>query len=288
MAKKGVITRYFSPACLAKVQNELGFLVARVQNSQDELAMLLRDGYFNIYCRGNSIAKVNVGAHSDYKLEIHPKFVTGTLDSDTRFSSRLKSSGAYLSISLVPEELEFAFHAEYIAKWCGNVKKVGYSEELAFEQKLIADNPPCQEYMIVDRQIADRDWRRAMDLMALRINEDNSYLFEVIEVKMGKNPELLNGEVAGQLQEYVDHLQKHICDYQACYKKNVRQQRLLGLLPGNPDSPLEIGTEVRGVVVACGNSESTKLAVDKLRRKFKNLPLFSVKHFLHDRPKCEL
>jgi len=63
------------------------------------------------------------------------------------------------------------------------IRDVNHSEELTFEQILIADNPPSRELLLIDRQVTDHHMRRRLDLLGLRRLESGRYGFVVIEVK---------------------------------------------------------------------------------------------------------
>jgi len=51
-----------------------------------------------------------------------------------------------------------------------------------------------------------------------------------LEVKLGNNPEL-SGEVATQLNRYVQAITRNIKDFVDCYETNYQQKYLLGLFP---------------------------------------------------------
>jgi hypothetical protein len=272
MAKGPVIRRYLNNREFAVLKGDLAHLIDKVRNSNGEIALLLRDGYFNLYHRGNSIAKVTFLKSGELKLEIHRCFVAGTLGQGTQ------PADGYYSLTFAPKEVGKVFKTEHLKKWCRNVANVNYSEELAFEQMLITDNPPAREYIIIDRQVSDHVFRKRMDMLALRREKTGEYSFEIIEVKMGNNPELHNGKVLTQIQDYVGHVVKHIQDYRACYEKNVAQQRALGLLPGCPQA-IMIGSNVRGLIAVGGYSQQAKGAVAKLRTTFAANKLVRVKQF---------
>ena len=64
------------------------------------------------------------------------------------------------------------------------VRDVNHSEELTFEQILIADNPPSPGFLIIDRQVQDKHIQRRLDLLGLRHTESGKYRFVVVEVKL--------------------------------------------------------------------------------------------------------
>jgi hypothetical protein len=63
------------------------------------------------------------------------------------------------------------------------IRDVNHSEELTFEQILIADNPPSRDFLLIDRQVTDHHMHRRLDLLGLRRLESGRYGFVVIEVK---------------------------------------------------------------------------------------------------------
>jgi hypothetical protein len=133
-------------------------------------------------------------------------------------------------------------------------------------------NPPSKKFIIIDRQVADHVSTAQMDLLALRRDSvDKPFHFQIIEVKLGRNKELLE-KVGEQLTEYVKRVGDHIKDYAKCYEKNYHQKKELGLF--KPDLPDEIEIEraaetVEGLVVVCGYSQLGKKAIESLRQKIR-------------------
>jgi hypothetical protein len=56
-----MITRSIDENKFDRVCKDFGFLVERIHKEQGELDLRLRDNYFNLYYKGNSLAKVRVG-----------------------------------------------------------------------------------------------------------------------------------------------------------------------------------------------------------------------------------
>ena len=52
--------RYLSQQTYERVSRDFGFLFKAIRKSHGELDFRLRDGYFNLYYKGNSLAKVNI------------------------------------------------------------------------------------------------------------------------------------------------------------------------------------------------------------------------------------
>jgi hypothetical protein len=88
------------------------------------------------------------------------------------------------------------------------------------------------------------------------IARDESIVWAVIEVKLGKNGELSEA-VTEQLERYVRHMRDEAAEaYARCYEKTYAQKRRLGLIvgAGMPDE-IEIGGgEVEGLVVVGGTA----------------------------------
>jgi hypothetical protein len=104
-----------------------------------------------------------------------------------------------------------------------------------------------------------------MDLLALkRTSVDKPFHFVVIELKLGRNPEL-HGKVGDQLSTYVKHLRGYIEDYVECYRKNYWQKKQLGLFdPGLPNH-IEIEKDiVEGIIIVGGYSGLANKALANL------------------------
>ena len=147
------------------------------------------------------------------------------------------------------------------------IRDVNHSEELTFEQILIADNPPSREFLLIDRQVTDHHMHRRLDLLGLRRLESGRYGFVVIEVKLGKNGELSEA-VAEQLEHYVRHVRDEAGEaYARCYEKTSAQKRRLGLITGvsMPDEIEIDGSEVEGLVVVGGYTQEAKAQAERLK-----------------------
>jgi len=137
------------------------------------------------------------------------------------------------------------------------------------EQVLITDNPPTPDFIIIDRQVADHLNKAQIDLLALiREPGEVAHHFVVIEVKLGRNPELRE-KVGRQLSGYVEHIRKHINDYVSCYEKNYFQKKDLGLLQEDMPDSIAIDNNpetVEGLIVVCGYSGLAKENIKCLKR----------------------
>jgi len=187
-----------------------------------------------------------------------------------RYSSNSRSSGNYVRFIVQPANLHRFFRRSNMDSLSSKIRGVHYGEEITFEQMLITDNPPSNKFIIIDRQVADRASKAQIDLLALRRNsEDNPFHLQVIEVKLGRNEELLE-KVGWQLNKYVDHVRQHIRAYADCYEKNYQQKKELELF--GPDFPDNIEIErdaqtVQGLVVVCGYSQLGGKAVENLEKR---------------------
>ncbi len=154
-------------------------------------------------------------------------------------------------------------------------------EEITLEQAIIADNLDRKDIILIDRQIADKNFKKRMDLLALRRlgKGKNEYSFCVIEVKLGNNPQLKD-EVADQLNDYVSHIEKYFDDYRDCYEKQYEQKRELGLIIGPKYKSIKIVRPVKGLIVVAGYSGIAKTQIAQLTSKYPGLKIKSFSHLL--------
>ncbi|MCD6568235.1 MAG: hypothetical protein J7K94_05840 [Dehalococcoidia bacterium] len=256
-----------------KTKRDLLPLVRLINNSGGEYSLQLREGYFNIYYQGNSLALVRPNKNGTYTASIHNKFARDeTLEKLKRYSSSQHAGNhnKYVSFTIRPQNLHQFFQKSNINSLSSKIRAVHNGEEITSEQVLITDNPPSRKFIIIDRQVADHVNRAQIDLLALRRDSaDKPFHFLIIEVKQGRNPEL-HEKVGRQLSGYVDHIRKYIKDYVACYKENYRQKKELGLFDSSLPDTIDIDVEeetVEGMVVACGYSQLGKEAIKNLRQK---------------------
>ena len=261
-----VIERYFhSDETLARIAHDFRNLIRVVDRSHGELSIQLRKNYFNIYYRGNSLARVVPTKNASYLIDIHEKFVEDPVNGALS-SWAYKRSGKYRRWDLNGADVVRFFTKVNIAKLGGRIASVNNGEEITFEQILMTDNPPSKKLMIIDRQVTDSKLRKQMDILALtRASGSGAYRFLVIEVKLGKNPELRES-VAGQLNNYVSHIRGNIDDYVACYTRNFSQKYQLGLIKfEGVEASIEIEPIVEGVVVVSGYSGIASSAISELK-----------------------
>ncbi|GAF88238.1 unnamed protein product, partial [marine sediment metagenome] len=196
--------RYLEQQAFDRVSRDFTFLFRAIRKSHGELDFRLRDGYFNLYYKGNSLAKVTI-RKDEYLVSIHRKFATEKVfRGDDRFKGLDEPRGNYIEYRLNPDLLHPFFQKKHLDRLGRNIAKVKSSEEIIFEQMLITDNMEREDFFIIDRQVSETAMkRRKLDLLALRQKQNNQFHFFVIEVKLGNNPEL-RSEVGNQLRGYVD------------------------------------------------------------------------------------
>lgn len=268
--KNKSIKRYFDDDLFNKVKSECQFLIRMIKNSKGEYDLRLRDNYFNLYYKGNSLAKVR-RVRDNYNIDIHKKFVTDengkpNVFEDKFFSPKNKSKN-YWNFRIKPSELHKFLQAKHLKRLASNVKRVNFGEEIVFEQMFITDNSGREDFFIIDRQVTETSMKRKkMDLLALKQVKDNKYSFVVIEVKLGNNPEL-EDKVAHQLEEYMGQIDSdsNFESWKDCYQKNYKQFKELGLFDRPPYDTIEIIRKVHGVVLVGWHTGIADEAVRTLR-----------------------
>ncbi len=269
-----VIKRYLSDENLERSKNELKRLMTIIDNSRGELDLSIRDDYFNIYYKGNSLAKISFIQPDKYQVAIHNKFFKDTSADNADFYEEKVEAKNYTTATLTTEKPLFRFlQKKHITEFCGKIKQVNYGEEIVFEQALITDNLERDDLIIIDRQVTDRKLnRKRMDLLALKQVEFNRYCFLVVEVKLGNNPELKE-DVSPQLEGYMNHIEDYFSDYQACYEKQFNQKRELGLIKIPIYESIEIEKPVQGIIVVGGYSKIAHDSITDLKGKFPHLQI---------------
>jgi len=251
-----IINRFFNSTDFKRIKDDFKFLLKMIKDKdyRGEFDLALRDNYFNLYYKGNSLAKVEFGKKYPYIITINAKFFSNTgADQDQRFFKRKKRKGTYFEIGLDKKLLHPFFQKKYINQFISKIREVNNGEEITLEQAIITDNLDRKDIIIIDRQIEDKGFKKRMDLLALRQLEKgkNEYSFCVIEVKLGNNPELKD-KVAIQLDEYVSHIDKNFDDYKDCYEKQYEQKRDLGLIISSTCNPIKIIRPVKGLIAVAG------------------------------------
>jgi len=270
-----IIKRFFTDTNFERLNRDFGFLAGSIRQSYGELDLALRNGYFNLYYKGNSLAKVASKPSGNYEVTIHEKFLVETgIASDKRF--KLAKKRDYFQITVQQKHLRALFQSKYLKKLCSNIKKVHYGEEIAFEQSLITDNLSREDIIFIDRQVTDTGLKRKrMDLLALSQVKGDQYKFLVVEVKLGNNPELRQ-QVSKQLAQYISHIEKYFKDYKECYERHFSQKKQLGLIDKPKTASIEIIPGVKGLIIVGGYS---KIGSAMIRDLKKNYPTLLVKQF---------
>ncbi|MBT3194590.1 MAG: hypothetical protein HN341_18745 [Verrucomicrobia bacterium] len=269
MSKK--IKRSISADRFPRMVEDTAFLVDRVYMDRGELDLRLRDNYFNLYYKGNSMAKVTVmPAGKGYEVSIHSKF---TIAADGK--QDLRGLTGYDRKVVKASELRKVLSKQALDRIASRIKRVNWGEEVTFEQMLITDNPPTPEFIIIDRQVTGGALGRSrLDLLALRPVRVGSseYKFVILEVKLGNNPELEGKVLTKQLREYIRILDDDLPNFAHCYEKTYCQMHAMRLLGDRLPSEIKIVGPVEGMIVVGGYSRMAKDAIDALRQIKKSQP----------------
>lgn len=270
-----IIKRYFSENIFEQhVKNDFGFLIDKIIQSGFEYDLQIRDNYFNLYYKGNSIGKVSYNTRTNlYKITIHNKFINQKIEA--KFIP--KKEGAYLAFTLTKGQLHPLFSSKNLLSMAQKVKEIYYQEETTFEQMIMTDNINRQDLIIIDRQIVDEKHKAKMDLLALAQKSNNYYQFCVIEVKLGNNPEL-RGYVATQIRGYIKQITENFSDYKNCYEKNFEQKQDLGLLGKN--LKIDIIPGIQHLVVVLGYSGIAKESIKELKKKDPEINVLHLKNII--------
>lgn len=266
-----VIKRSIDENHFTDLARDTGFLVERIRRERGELDLRLRDNYFNLYYKGNSMAKVRVlpGA-GGYEVSIHRKF---TDEADT--ASSMAELKGYSVQKVAAADLPHSLSKQNLNRIASRIKKVNWGEEVAFEQMLITDNPPRPEFMIIDRQITGGALgRQRLDLLALQKvgTSGDEYGLVILEVKLGNNAELEGDVLEHQLRGYIRTLTDDQANFARCYEETYRQMQIMGLLGEAMPSEIQIVGPVRGTIVVGGYSGIASDAILKLRQLKKERP----------------
>ena len=312
MTSEPAIERYFSGDSdrLQWVYKHLRHTVGLINSSGGEYSLQIREDYFNIYYRGNSVAKVELPRTGDtYVVSIHKRFLvenwweshaTGAslepgLKDLERFPNRRSADSKYQAFAVEGDELYWFFQKSHLERLGRNIRRVNAGEETALEQLVMTDNPPQQDFIIIDRQVGDHVSRAQMDLLALtRRGTDAPFHFLIMELKLGRNKEL-EGPVASQLEDYIARIRSNYGDYVRCYKLNYQQKWDMGLIDPRqyPDAPtpaqvtIDPNSEsVEGIIVVGGYSQIGLKAIAKLRREYPNVRVLQLTRKIDPHQAC--
>lgn len=270
--QKPVIQRYFPEDTLRIIKSDFGFLIDIIMQSGFEYDMQLRNNYFNLYYKGNSLGKVSYNkAQKSYLVTIHKKFVNPKIEK--RFGP--EETKNYLKFCLSKKKLKSFFSVSNLRTMGQKIKEVNYQEETTFEQMLMTDNMGRSDLIIIDRQVCDIGMRKRMDLLALTQQKNNKYQLCVLEVKLGNNPEL-KSDVAKQLRGYMQRISDNFADYKKCYEINYRQKQKLGLFKNGLG--ISIVRPVSGVVVVGGYSGMAQDNIKMLKQQAPDIRVLQLKN----------
>lgn len=193
--------------------------------NDNTLDLEIRDGYINIYFKGNSILKL----FENGSIDIHKKFLKGAsvLKSDLSTTSDVKIYIANISI----------IKANII-----KVKSKRPTLEIEYEQLLIRSNNLNKnvnsDIYITDRQYTDKKNQSRFDLTGFfweRINRKRNQTvpLTIIEIKYSLNNDIK--DINNQLEKYYDIVNNNIADIadETYYLKNLKIE--LGLINQSKD-----------------------------------------------------
>jgi hypothetical protein len=270
-----IIKRYLSDINLKRIQNDFQFLINIINSSFGEFLMSIREEYFNIYYKGNSLAKIRPMDNDSYKISIHTKFFENTKADNLKYFKKKIIRNSYSDIELSNDQLHPFLQKIHINEFASKIKYVNNGEEIAFEQSIITDNLNRCDFIFIDRQISDKEFIKRIDLLAIKQVEKDQYQFVITEVKLGNNIELKD-KVASQLDVYQNHIKSNFIDYKICYEKQYHQMKVLELIKFPSYNDIEIVEPVEGLIIVGGYSGNALNQINSLNKKYPNL---NVKHF---------
>lgn len=272
--------RYFDDDVFEVFLEDFGFLFKIIEDLRGELDLKIRPmNSFNLYYKGQSLAKVKFKKDKPYKIEINTKFLNYDkhryiFEKEKRFSGNCSGKRKdRVSFEVSASNLHPFFQKKYLKAICRNIDKAGSRGELMFEQMLITDNINREDVFIIDRQITETSLKRKrMDLLALKqvSANNNKYHFLLIEVKLGNNKELRE-DVGVQLNQYLKHININFNDWKQCYEKNYKQVKKTKIFKDPDYEEIEIVNKTKGEVIVCGYSGVGKEYLEVLQRTYPNI-----------------
>lgn len=198
---------------------KIGFLspITEWVISDPDLVLDIRNGYINIYFKGNSLLKLAETSTSRYKAEIHEKFLVGV----------------NINIFLTEKNVNEFVKAIPLIKQ--NIAKHGKrSIEIEYEQLITRANNDEQrnnsEYFIVDRQYSVKEGR--FDLTGIFWDSKHRMKGQEVPVCLIENKFSLNTdirEVHQQLERYYDAVKPNAASIAEEMESIFRQKLALGL-----------------------------------------------------------
>jgi hypothetical protein len=240
----------------------LSELTDYVRNDHD-LNLEIRDGYINVYYKGNSLLKLaEAGSLLHYKGDIHKKFLEG-LDVSLDFTEETAP--------------RFIKNIPWIKE---NITKYGQNSlELEYEQMIIRANnfEPRNntEYFIVDKQYVINDGR--FDLTGFYWSRDSrqtnrSAQVCLMEIKFALNQDIQ--DLHAQLTRYYDWIKDHAAQIAEELEMVFKQKLALKLYDQdtkriNAMKTLTFSNDINDfqfiIVLVDYNPNSTRLSLEKIR-----------------------
>jgi hypothetical protein len=236
-----------------------------------ELDVQIRDGYVDIYSRGNSVPSVRETGAGHYVVRIHRKFVSEPHGCST---------GNYVQFALSDEYLMSCgiLMKGFVDKASPYAKKEAPTEE----QIIRASLRPGSSVVFFDRQIQipGDPLKLRPDLIGLTQDADAEPRLVLTELKCGLDNRIQ--DLMGTMQSYYDtfapngHLREDIV---AAYSKVVTQKVRLGLLPPSIRFPEKSPTVDCLIILYNYNRKS-----DLLRRLSDRAKSYQLKPWLVELP----
>jgi hypothetical protein len=263
-----MIKRYFSPDIFKRIQDDFIFLPKVIDSMSGEVEFFIRENYFNLYSRGNSLARVEPIRDNFYSISINQKFIPADFK---KIYIPLDPDNKIFKWKINRNDLHSFFQVKHLSSICRSIKEVNFSEELNFEQAVISENYNNSKTIFIDRQVSDHapNWSKKIDILCLRKEDDGQYGFVVLEVKLGNNIELKES-VSSQIREYIAHIKTYLQDYQKCYMETYRQMHDLGFINKSlhEKRDISINSQVSGKIVVAGYPKCAKKYLDQLKEKY--------------------
>jgi hypothetical protein len=182
-----------------------------------DLVLDIRDGYINIYFKGNSLLKLTEITPTKYKADIHEKFLVG-VDLNLDFTKNTVKNFVN-AIPLIKQNI--AYYGKR-------------SIEIEYEQLIVRANNDEQrnnsEYFIVDRQYSVKEGR--FDLTGIFWDSKHRMKHQEVPVCLIENKFSLNSDIKdvhNQLQKYYDAVKPKAASIAEEMQTLFRQKLELGL-----------------------------------------------------------